>query len=308
MKATKYVLYALTALVVFSGTLFAEATQSFGYVNVADAMLLHPTIRHFDPVSKRFKLEALKGVNPEKRLEQNKETFKEDMKKLEDSLDALQKQREKLEEKYFQASSKLVVSEEELKNMSESQKNQYNEKKKTIDSKYYDQADELRKKIYAAKQKIESFKDEAKYADLTSADETNKLFSLMLDDVYDAMGAVAKHYNVSFVFNSSAEIAYIQSKMYADNPMKAFFDNFDQTVQDRDGKLITMGAFSNWLGEKNSTFMNCNDRRLTSFVMMGGLNMTPAVIDYIYQKYNIGKDQRDFIIEYFEKIVSQEEN
>ena len=76
MKATKYVLYALTALVVFSGTLFAEATQSFGYVNVADALLLHPTIRHFDPVSKRFKLEALKGVNPEKRLEQNKEVFK----------------------------------------------------------------------------------------------------------------------------------------------------------------------------------------------------------------------------------------
>ena len=67
-------------------------------------------------------------------------------------------------------------------------------------------------------------------------------------------------------------------------------------------------AFSSWLGEKNSTFLNCNDRRMTSFVMMGGLNMTPAVIDYIYQKHKVGKEQRDFIIEYFSKIVNNEEN
>lgn len=267
-------------------------------------MLLHPTIKHFDPNAKRFKLEALKGINIDKRNEENRVNFKEKLKELETELENLQKVRTTLEEKYIADSNKFALSQEKLKTLSDKEKNQYNEKKKSVDSKYFDEADELRKKIYYAKQAVERFKTNEKYSGLTSAEETSKLFSLMLDDVYDAMGAVAKHYKVNFVFNSSAEITYIEGRMTGSNPMGEFFDDFDQTVQDRDGKIITGAALTSWLGEKNSSFRYCNDRRITSFVMMGGLNMTPAVIDYIYQKHKVGKDQRDFIIEYFEKIVN----
>lgn len=313
MKTSRNLYFIIVALVLFGSVLCAAEQQQqpqnqFGYVNVADAMLLHPTMQYFDPIAKRFKIDALKGVDPEKRSEENKVSFREKLDKLEADLKKLEESRVALEQKYMTDSKSLIISEEKLKDMSETEKNQYNEKKKSIDSKYFDDADELRKKIYAAKQKIEAFKNESIYTGLASQGETSQLFSLMLDDIYDAMGAVAKHYNVSFVFNSSAEIAYIESTMTAMNPMKEFFENFDQTVQDRDGKKITGAALTAWLGDKNSTFVNCNDRRLTSFVMMGGLNMTPAVIDYIYQKHKIGKDQRDFILEYFEKIVNNEEN
>ena len=50
-----FILLAL-AMFMLCGKLYAQAPQSqFGYVNVADAMLLHPTMRYFDPISKRFK-------------------------------------------------------------------------------------------------------------------------------------------------------------------------------------------------------------------------------------------------------------
>jgi hypothetical protein len=265
-------------------------------------------MRHFDPITKRFKLEALKGVNPEKRMEENKISFKEELEKLENNVKDLETQRTELNKKYYAEIGKMRISDEKLKRMSVQDKNKYNEKKKKLDDKHQNDADEIRKKIIHAKQKIESFKNNSMYTGLATQGETSQLFSLMLDDVYDAMGAVAKHYNVAFVFNSSAEISFIEGRMTASNPMADFLDNFEQTVQDRDGKKIMGAAFSSWLEEKNSTFLNCNDRRMTSFVMMGGLNMTPAVIDYIYQKHKVGKEQRDFILEYFSKIINNDEN
>ena len=303
-----FILLAL-AMFMLCGNLYAQAPQSqFGYVNVADAMLLHPTMRYFDPISKRFKLDALKGVDPEKRSEENKINFKEELNKLEEKVKELEAERNELSDKYYAEIKKIFISEEKLKKISVQEKNKYNERKTKIDNKFHNDSDELRKKIYYAKQKVESFKNSSIYTGLATQGETNQLFSLMLDDVYDAMGAVAKHYKVSFVFNSSAELSFRESRMTASNPMGDFLDNFEQTVQDRDGKKIMGAAFTSWLQDKNTTFLNCNDRRMTSFVMMGGLNMTPAVIDYIYQKHKIGKEQRDFIIEYFSKIVNNDEN
>lgn len=305
------VCFILLALAIFMlcGNLYAQAPQSqFGYVNVADAMLLHPTMRYFDPISKRFKLEALKGVNPEKRIEENQINYRIELNKLEDDLKELEAQRTELDQEYSKQIGKILISNEKLKSMSEEEKNKYNEKKAKIETKYYNEADELRKKIYFAKKKIESLKNSYNYTSLTTQKETSQLFSLMLDDVYDAMGAVAKHYNVSFVFNSSAEITYIEGRMTSSNPMEEFLDRYGQMAKDKDGKKIMGAAFSSWLRQKNSTFLNCSDRRMTSFVMMGGLNMTPAVIDYIYQKHKVGKEQRDFILEYFNKIVNNEGN
>lgn len=277
-------------LVLFIGCFSISNAQQVqvGYVNVADVMLLHPTMRYFDPSAKRFKLEALKGINTEKRAEENKTKFKADLSKLEQNLKELEAEREELRETY--------------NNKIESIGNSL-EKKSKIDEKFRNDSEELRKKIYFAKQKIEIFKNSSIYTGFTTQGETSKLFSLMLDDVYDAMEQVANHYKVSFVFNSSAEITYIEGRMTANNPMGDFFENFDQKVQERDGKKIMGAAFYSWLTEKNSTFLNCNDRRLTSFVMRGGYDLTPAVIDGVYQKHKIGKAQRDFIGEYFEKIV-----
>lgn len=300
----------IALLVLFIGCFSISNAQQVqvGYVNVADVMLLHPTMRYFDTTSKRFKLEALKGINAQKRVEENKAKYKADLEKLEQDVKEFEAEKIELEEEYYKNLDKIKISNNKLQEMTEREKNKYNEKIEKLSKKFHNEADEIRKKIYHAKQKIETFKNNSLYTSFTTQGETSKLFSLMLDDVYDAMGAVAKHYKVSFVFNSSAEITYIEGRMTASNPMGDFLDNFDLTVQSKDGKKITGAAFASWLGEKSSTFLNCNDRRLSSFVMDGGLNMTPAVIDYIYQKHKVGKAQRDFIVQYYDKIVNGIDN
>ncbi len=308
MRIKSYILVATALFILLINSISYAANQSqsnqFGYVNIAETMLLHPTMRYFDPIAKRFKLEALKGVDPEKRSEENKVNFRADLSKLEDNLKGLEAQRIQLEEDYNNQLESMGLSNQKIKNISESEKNKYNEKRSKIDNKYHKDADDLRKKIYYAKQKIETFKKSSIYTNLTTQGETSQLFSLMLDDVYDAVGAVAKHYNINFVFNSSAEITYIEGRINSPNPLNEFFENFEEKESSKDGKKITGAAITSWLGETNSSFLNCNDQRLKSFVIMGGLNMTPAVIDYIYQKHKIGKSQRNFIIEYFEKIVN----
>ena len=44
-------------------SVFSQPVQHFGYVNVIDAMMLHPTMRYFDTSTKRFILAAFKGIN-----------------------------------------------------------------------------------------------------------------------------------------------------------------------------------------------------------------------------------------------------
>ena len=68
MKSRVCFALIVLSLFAFVESLYAQTTQSqFGYVNVADAVLLHPTMRNFDIKTKLFKLEALKGINREKR-------------------------------------------------------------------------------------------------------------------------------------------------------------------------------------------------------------------------------------------------
>ena len=301
MKAFKYFFISLFLVTFINESLFS-ADQQFGYVNVADALLLHPTMRYFNVKAKRFSLKALKGIDEGQRIAQNQDDFKKHIDELKKELAKIENERHELDSEYLAELKEIQIAEKNLKYMSESEKKKHTDKKKAIESKYYDEADNYRRKAYEQREKLEKYYNQSAYIGFTSDIETSKIFSIMIDDVYDAMGAVSEHYKVSFVFNSSAEIAFLDNQGYGDNPMRDFFENFGQTVQERDGKAITAGAFNTWLNKNNSIFLHCNDRRLTAFVMKGGLNMTPAVIDYIYQKHNIGQEQRDFIIEYFSKI------
>ncbi|MBR4570962.1 MAG: hypothetical protein IKO19_09925 [Candidatus Riflebacteria bacterium] len=309
MKSRVCFLLIVLTLFVFAENLYAQTTQSqFGYVNVSDAVLLHPTMRHFDIKTKLFKLEALKGINREKRIEENKQEAKAKLDNISMKIKELESSKKELDEEYQKKVKKITLSQEKIKDMSESAKKSYNEKKNLLETEYLIKADKLRKQIYAANKELGNYVSKPINAGLTSPKETDHIFSLILDDVYDAMEAVAAHYKVAFVFNSSAEIAYIESGITIDNPIGEFLDNFDQIVSSKDGKKTTGEALNAWLSSKNSAFRNGNDRRLSAFVMKGGLNMTPAVVDYIYQKHKIGEDQRKFILEFFEKILNNEEN
>ncbi len=311
MKIKSIYFYAmLFVIAIYNGSFAEQQSSQFGYVNVVDVLLLHPTMKYYDIGSKRFSLKAFKGINIEERIEENKINIRKEINKLKSNIQELEGKSKELEEIYLERSEHLVESEEELKEMPESERKKYEEKKAELEAKYYNDTDEIRRTIYPIKQKITELEKSSDYSGYSTVEETSQLFSLMLDEVYDSIKEVKKHHNVSFIFNSSAKINNIDFRLdnffASSNVMEDFFDNYDNTIKesgDSEAKVITGGAISQWLSERESVFKNCNDDRLSDFVIDGGVNLTYEVIDYIYEKHKVGKSQRDFMKDYFDKII-----
>ena len=131
----------------------------------------------------------------------------------------------------------------------------------------------------------------------------------MLDDIYEAIEMVTKHYKIDIVMNSSFTIERtpVNPAFTPINPMAEFLNK----KLNRDAKevLFKHGAdgtapfamtLGYWCASQRWAFRNCIDIRLDKMILKGGLDMTPAVVDAIYQKYNIPASHRDVIREYFE--------
>ena len=314
MKKSIFVLVLLTPMI-FCSQIFADQ-NIFGYVDVTEVLQLHPMMRYFDSTSRRFQLNAtLSGEDIESRIEENKIQYRAELNKLEEKIKELENKRKELEETYLEKVEHLEETEKNPNDMSEAEKESLNKKKAEFDTDFYNKADEIRKKIYYAQEEINSKMQTSNYTGYLNKDESNQVFSLMLDDVYEALEAVAKKKNISFVFNSSAQLDYKNNAVSIPNCLPEFFDNYNKNpnnaekedspeMDDSERKVRTGGAIGQWLEYRDSSFAECNDRRLTSFVMMGGVDLTPDIIDFIYEKHKIGKDQRDFIQEYFKKSIS----
>ena len=154
----KKVFFVVTAflLVGFVDTLYAQQSQNqFGYVNIANAMLLHPTMQYFDSQSKRFKIEALKGIKSEERIEENKLNFRKELNRLEDELRTLEAKRKEISEIHDERSQHLRLSDDALKKMGGKEIKAYEDRRAKLDKEYYDEADKIRIKIIHAKERIE---------------------------------------------------------------------------------------------------------------------------------------------------------
>ncbi|HNX76985.1 MAG TPA: hypothetical protein PLM07_05895 [Candidatus Rifleibacterium sp.] len=305
MNFNRTCLMMVIAAVIFCWPLHAQEGTQFGYVNVADAVMLHPLMKDFDPMPKRFKLSALKNV-PETRSQTNRDKIASEVEKVQSSIKKLTADKIKIEDTYLEDLKKLRLEKNPEGETSGKLQEQYNTEKDKIDSAFFRDVGNLNQEIQKMQAQIVQLNRETEYAAHASQEETAQVFSLILDDVYEGVEAVSKFYKIGFVFNSSFEFARISSHFTTPNPMPDFFGKLDQHLQEVEEGKLTMGASLNaWLNNRNDNLVNCDDRRLSSFVLKGGLNMTPAVVDYIYQKHEISKSHRDFIQDYFKKTVSK---
>lgn len=297
------------SITLFNTSVFAQSMQQFGYVNVVDVMMLHPTMRYFDLSTKRFSLAAFKEIDIQERIEEDKVKIRIEINKLNEEIKNYDDKLKEMEETYLERSSHLMKSNESLKTMTKKRRKKYEEDMAAMQAEFYSKSAEIRRKAFPIKEKVKKLEQSSKFTGYTNEKETKSLFSLMLDDVYEAMNDCAKARDCSFVFNSSASINYIEieSNVFWDipNSMPEFFDDYKKLLKDNEeseANTIMGGHITQWLSERNSVFKNCSDNRLTMFVMNGGINLTPEVIIYIYKKYNISKENQNFIYDYYQKI------
>jgi hypothetical protein len=299
------ILLAIAGLYLTPG-LSAQEQLQFGYVNLAEAVLLHPFMKGFDSEPRRFKISALKNANPEKSRMENAAKIKIEIEKLQKELEKHQTQRRKEESEYTKQLQNLILQKKSSPKASEISIEKYNEERKSIDLEFTRKLRALRTEIKLVQNKITKLNQESAYVGHTSHEETRQIFTLILDELYEAVDAVAKFYKIPFVFNSSFAFERNASQAEIANPMPEFFSNLDYRLsEDPEGKLTVGAGITAWLDHKNNNLVNCSDTRLSNFVLKGGVNMTPAVVDYIYQKHNISKSHRDFIQEFFRTVRSE---
>ncbi|MBU1105979.1 MAG: hypothetical protein KKB51_04850 [Candidatus Riflebacteria bacterium] len=306
MISGKRILFFLVLIACLNvqSSLQAEDQVQFGYVNLAEAVLLHPFMKDFDSAPRRFRITAIKGDHEKTRAE-NQAKAKEEIDQAQKELKKLEEDRRNEESDYTVQLQKLILQKNADPKSGEISMEKYNVERKSIDLEFTRKLHSLRIEIQKVQNRIAKLNQESVYAEHASYEETSQVFSLILDDLYEAVDAVAKFYKIPFVFNSSFEFSRNTSQVNITNPMPEFFKDLDYRLsEDPEGKLTVGAGIKSWLDLKNNNLVNCVDPRLTSFVIKGGVNMTPAVVDYIYQKHEIGKSHRDFIQDYFRKVGS----
>ncbi|HMM61547.1 MAG TPA: hypothetical protein PKC25_15620, partial [Candidatus Rifleibacterium sp.] len=242
MKLIRLILLVSAVLFVISGPATAQEAPQFGYVNVADAVMLHPLMKEFDASARRFKLSALKGDQEGKGRERRQKAESE-VKTIQAEIEKLGEEKKKIENTYLENLKKLQGTKLSGATSGKSQ-DQYNKEKARIDSAFFGDSRNLNQEIQKLQARLNELNISAEYAGHASFEETSQVFSLILDDVYEGVEAVSKFYKIGFVFNSSFEFARISSKMLSVNPMPEFFGNISEKLNEEEGKL-TLGAALN---------------------------------------------------------------
>ncbi|NCB39784.1 MAG: OmpH family outer membrane protein [Erysipelotrichia bacterium] len=316
----KKYLINLSALVlllsIFSAPAFCQAKDQvlFGFTNVSQAMMLHPTMANFLVKEGRFSPKASKEARPSteklKEFETKRNKLLAEKKNLEEQLD-------KEDRDLSNALSALNVKFNSKSKDSSPNKpsDEYNKEKNSLENKFWVQRREVQIKLSGLENSLVKINQENELLHLTSNEETERIFKVMLDDIFEAVNMVSKHYNVSFVFNSSfsAERTPVNPSFTPINPMGEFFSsNFKQDANEvlyehgEEGRAPLSMTLGYWVACQRWAFRNTVDSRLDQVILKGGLDMTPAVVDYVYQKHNVSPAHREIIQEFLKKQNTQQ--
>jgi hypothetical protein len=291
-----------------------EKKPAFGFTNVSQAMMLHPLMAKFRIKEGRFSTDAI-----EKKSAQNSDVRKnnilEKQKELNEKQEKLNKDLQKLDQDLSQALSALNVKYNNKKLSSPGKpSDQYNKEKGSIETEFWKKRRELQKQVALIQEDFLKLNKENELLHLTSQTDTDRVFGMMLDDIYEAVDVVAKHYKIDFVFNSSfsVERTPINPSFTPANPMGSFFNKeFNRDAEEvlyehgQDGTPPLFATLDYWCACQRWAFRNTVDPRMDKMILKGGLDMTPAVIDFVYQKHKIPASHRDIIQEFLKKQSNQ---
>lgn len=285
---------------------------TFGYVDVAGALAFHPLMAKLAVREGRFELSALgpQGAQDRKSLQLEMEVRRQRLSRRQ--MEA-QKAIDALDQSFQNDLKEIADLQARLNALPPAARtpllNEYNRKKGIIDRKYWKQRTDLQADLKLANHDLEQLGQENATLHLTTMEETQKAFKLMLDDIYEAIDAVTAHYKVSFVFNSSFSLDRTPGNpaFTPENPMAGFFgQTLEGKAEDvlykhgKDGQPPLFMTFRYWTGTQRVAFRNCYDPRLDKMFIKGGVNMTPAVVDFVYQKYKIDKAHGEVVQKFLE--------
>lgn len=309
----KFVILALLVLIIANSAISAsQQATAFVFVNIAKALMLHPLMAKLDVKEGRFELSALNKPPPKDRSLLQKD-YIDRIAKLEKDLASVTKALEVLDQQFSKELFELDDLVKKINSVPAEARtpllNEYNKKRGIIDRKYWRQRDELLENKKMISHKIDQLKKERQIMHLTTLDETQAVFGLILDDIYEAIDKVAKTKNFSMIINSSFTLERIppNPNFVPENPMQKLLNlELKGPAEEvlfkhgESGNPPLYMTINSWASSHKWALKNCYDSRLDIFFIKGGLDITPEVVEYIYNKHNVNKKLTEVIKKYLQ--------
>ncbi len=293
----------VTILVLISASLpAAEQVPQFGHCNTAMAVMLHPLMAKLDTATGRFRSSAL--PNGTTLVGQAAVELEAKRKALFKETDALRQEIAGVNQEFIGKLHELNRDQDKRAPDQSSptpSTEEYSNKRRELEHEHRQKIISVRERLSFKESELEKLNSEATLTDLLSVTDTERVFKLILDDVYEAANVVIEREKLPFVFNSatSANVPLPAAGFTTDNPIAEILNTSKPAKSTADQEYSAMSRLYQWVTGEKSQLYFCNDMRLTRFVLKGGTDITPAVVAQVYKKHNVAQSTCDLVQKLF---------
>lgn len=283
----------------------AQQGPQVGHCNISMAVMLHPLMAKIDTATGRFRSSALpNGANLVGQAAVELETNRQELMK---ATSALRQELAKVNQEFV---SKLhELNRERDKPAKDSQNktsptpstDEYSNRRRSLEHEHRQKIIDIREKLAFKESELEKLNSEARLTDLLPVTDTERVFKLILDDVYEAANIVIEREKLLFTFNSatSYKFALPSGAVAMENPVAEILNPQKPAKSGSDQEYAILSRLYRWAGEKSQLYF-CNDARLTSFVIKGGKDITAAVVEQVYKKHQVSAAAGDLVQKLFQ--------
>lgn len=271
----------------------AEQVPQVGHCNISMAVMLHPLMAKIDTATGRFRSNAL--PNGAALVGQAAVELDESRRELLKETSSLRQELAKVNQEFVSKLHELSRERDKPAKAAQNQSSpapstdEYSNRRRSLEHEHRQNIVTIREKLAFKEAELEKLNSEARLTDLLPVTDTERVFKLILDDVYEAANIVIEREKLSFTFNSATTYSFGMptGKFAMANPIAELLGSQQPAKSGSDQEHAAMNRLYRWASGEKSQLYFCNDARLTSFVMKGGKDITAAVVEQVYKKHQV---------------------
>ncbi|HOT27432.1 MAG TPA: hypothetical protein PLU72_04530 [Candidatus Ozemobacteraceae bacterium] len=289
----------------FVSPVTAEQAPQVGHCNIAMAVMLHPLMAKIDTATGRFHSNALPnggalvGQASVELDEQRKELIKQTSDLRQELAKVNQEFISKLHELNRERDKPAKAGQNETSPTPST--DEYSNRRRFLEHEHRQKIITVRERLAAREGELEKLNAEARLTDLLPVTDTERVFKLILDDVYEAANIVIEREKLAFTFNSATtyRFAMPSGQGAVENPIAGLLSSQPTAKAGSDQEFAAMSRLYRWATGEKAQLYHCGDVRLTQFVVKGGKDITADVVNEVYKKHQVPAGACDLVQKLF---------
>ena len=289
----------------FVSPAMAEQAPQVGHCNIAMAVMLHPLMAKIDTATGRFRSNAL--PNGATLVGQAAVELDEQRKELIKQTSDLRQELAKVNQEFISKLHELNRERDKAVKAGQNQPSpapstdEYSNKRRSLEHEHRQKIITIRERLAAREGELEKLNVEARLTDLLPVTDTERVFKLILDDIYEAANIVIEREKLAFTFNSATTYRFAMPSGQAatENPIAGLLSQPPAAKSGSDQEFAAMSRLYRWATGEKAQLYHCDDARLSQFVVKGGKDITAEVVSEVYKKHQVPSGACDLVQKLF---------